>query len=169
METDTQRVTWERGHENADMGIKMTGRTRFCHIERMEFVAAKREGRTTGHHAIWIVGNSQENMVTHFRVATPYVHDLSLEGFAHGNVFRKGSGVLLNLDHHRNGPYENLFTDIDAGNGRRLWYSGGSRNRGPHSAVRTTVWHIRHGGEQRSIRPGRQSGRSIKGSYKNPL
>ncbi|MDA0708731.1 MAG: glycosyl hydrolase family 28-related protein [bacterium] len=132
---------------DADMGIKLTARTRFCHIEGMEFVAAKREGRTTGHHAIWIAGNSQENMVIDFRVATPYVHDLSLEGFAYGNVFRKGSGVMLNLDHHRNGPYENLFTDIDAGSGRRLWNSGGSSNRGPHSAVRTTVWNIRHAGE----------------------
>jgi hypothetical protein len=132
---------------DGDMGLKLAGRARFCHVEGMIFVAVKRTG-ITGHHAIWLAGNAQENMIVNFRVETPYVHDLSVEGFAYGNVFRKGSGVMLNLDHHRNGPYENLFTDIDAGDGKRLWNSGGSRNRGPHSAVRTTVWNIRHSGEK---------------------
>jgi len=132
---------------DADMGIKMAGRTRFSQIENVEFSEAKRTGRT-GHHAIWFAGFAQDNLVTDFRVKTRYVHDLSVEGFANGNVFRKGSGVMMNFDHHRNAPYENLFTDIDVGDARRLWSSGGRGDRGPNSAVRTTVWNIRHQGEK---------------------
>lgn len=132
---------------DADMGIKLAGRSRFCHIENVEFVAAKRTGRT-GHHALWFSGGAQDNLVTDFRVQTTYVHDLTVEGFANGNVFRKGSGVAINFDHHRNAPYENLFTDIDVGDGRRLWRSSGRGDRGPHSGARTTAWNIRHAGEK---------------------
>jgi hypothetical protein len=131
--------------EDADMGVKMSG-TRFCTVEDVTFTAPKRTTRWTGHHALW-AARAQENLFQRFRLETAYVHDLSVEGFANGNVFRDGSAVALNLDHHRIGPYENLFTNIDAGDGRRLWNSGGSRNRGPHSGVRTTVWNIRTEGE----------------------
>ena len=132
---------------DADMGIKLAGYSRFCTVENVVFVADKRTGRT-GHHAIWFSGSAQDNLVSDFRVETTYVHDLTVEGFANGNVFRKGKGVMLNFDHHRNAPYENLFTDIDAGDGRRLWRSSGRGDRGPHSAVRTTAWNIRHSGEK---------------------
>jgi hypothetical protein len=74
------------------------------------------------------------------------VHDLTVEGFANGNVFASGSGVAINCDHHRNAPYENLFTDFDAGDPRRLYESSGREDRGPHSGARTTFWCIRgHG------------------------
>lgn len=132
---------------DGDLGIKLSGYSRFCTIENVVFVAAKRTGQT-GHHAVWLTGGAQDNLVTDFRMETTYVHDLSVEGFANGNVFRKGMGVAMNFDHHRNAPYENLFTDIDVGQGGRLWHSGGRGDRGPNSAVRTTVWHIRHTGEK---------------------
>lgn len=129
---------------DADMGIKV-GRARFCQIEDVAFVEAKRTGRT-GHHAIWAVSNSQECLFQRFRVETTYIHDLTVEGFAHGNVFRDGSGRSLNLDHHRNGPYENLFTNLDVGNPKRMWASSGRGDRGPHSGARTTAWNLRHDG-----------------------
>lgn len=108
-------------------------------------MANKRTGQT-GHHALWFSGGAQDNLVTDFRVETTYVHDLTVEGFANGNVFRRGSGVAINFDHHRNAPYENLFTHLDVGDGKRLWRSSGRGDRGPHSAVRTTAWNIRHRG-----------------------
>jgi hypothetical protein len=82
-----------------------------------------------------------------FKIETEFVHDLTVEGMASGNVFAGGSGVRLNLDHHRNAPFENLFTDLDAGNGNRLFESSGREDRGPHSAARTTLWNIRYTGQ----------------------
>lgn len=129
---------------DADMGLKVGGARHF-QAEDLVFAESKRTGMT-GHHAIWAVSHSQECLFQRFRVETTYIHDLTVEGFAHGNVFRDGSGRSINLDHHRNGPYENLFTNLDVGNPKRLWRSSGRGDRGPHSGARTTAWSLRHSG-----------------------
>jgi len=129
---------------DADMGVKI-GKTRHFQGEDFEFAEKKRTGRT-GHHAIWVVSNSQDCLFQRFRIETTYVHDLSVEGFAQGIVFSDGSGRSINLDHHRSGPFENLFTNLDVGDPKRLWRSSGRGDRGPHSAARTTAWNIRHSG-----------------------
>ena len=126
---------------DADLGVNVGG-SRFIQAEDLLFVESKRSG-TTGHHAIWATGNAQECLFQRFRIDTRYIHDLTVEGFAHGNVFREGTGRAINLDHHRNGPFENLFTNLDVGDVSRLWNSSGRGDRGPHSAARTTVWNIR--------------------------
>jgi len=126
---------------DADNAINVVG-SRFCQIENVRMKANKRRG-TTGHHALWATGNSQECLFTDFVINTKYIHDLTVEGFAHGNVFSKGKGVSLNFDHHRNGPYENLFTDLEVGDPRRLWACGGRGDRGPNSGARSTFWNIR--------------------------
>jgi hypothetical protein len=141
---------WVRRVEiiDADMGIKLDTRSRFCQVEQVLIRADRRkaEDGPSGHHAIWISGVSQENLVSNFQIETEYVHDISFEGLAHGNVIRRGKGVRLNFDHHRNAPFENLLTDIDAGIPDRLWASSGSGHRGPHSAARSTAWNIRFSG-----------------------
>ncbi|MDF7822772.1 glycosyl hydrolase family 28-related protein [Pontiellaceae bacterium B12227] len=142
---------WARRIEiiDADMGIKLDNRSRFCQIERVLIRAEKRklEDGSTGHHAIWLSGVTQGCLVSDFHIETEYVHDITYEGMAHGNVMRRGKGVRLNFDHHRNAPFENLLTDIDVGNPDRLWDSSGSGHRGPHSAARSTAWNIRHNGD----------------------
>jgi hypothetical protein len=60
-----------------------------------------------------------------------------------GNVCARGRGVDLALDHHRYAPYENLFTDLDAGAGKRLWKCGGGADLGNHCGARGTFWNIR--------------------------
>jgi len=138
---------------DADNGI-LVNACRFCTIDQVTTRAAKRKALKgaedydlragfTGHHAIWAYAMTQECLFTRFRCETMYRHDLSVEGFAVGNVFTKGSGVAINCDHHRNGPYENCFTDIDVGNPKRLFESSGDEDRGPHSGTRTTFWGIR--------------------------
>jgi hypothetical protein len=57
------------------------------------------------------------------------IHDLSVS---------RGAG-----DHHRRTPYENLYTDIDAGLGSRLWLPGGGTAFGKHCAARGTFCNIR--------------------------
>jgi Domain of unknown function (DUF4955) len=81
-----------------------------------------------------------------FRIETQFVHELSVEAFANGNVFMRGAGEAMALDHHRNAPYENLFTDLDVGSPDRLWNSGGDAAGGPHAGVRETLWNVRHRG-----------------------
>jgi hypothetical protein len=105
--------------------------------------AAWRSIEFAGHHGILITGLSQDNLVTGFRVETRFIHDLGVENAAAGNVFSAGRGLDLALDHHRRAPYENLFTDIDAGSGARLWESGGDESDGPASGARETFWNIR--------------------------
>jgi hypothetical protein len=126
---------------DADNGVIMN-RSRFCTVEGFTARAAKRRG-VTGHHALWATGKTQDALFFGFRLDTTYVHDLTVEGLANGNVFTKGVGVAVNCDHHRNAPYENLFTDFDAGDPRRLFQSSGREDRGPHSGARTTFWGIR--------------------------
>jgi hypothetical protein len=58
-------------------------------------------------------------------------------------VFSRGVAQDFNMDHHKSAPYENLFTDIDAGAGTRLFQSGGAGGNGNHSAAGATFWNIR--------------------------
>jgi hypothetical protein len=95
----------------------------------------------TGHHAVQCK-NAEDNLVTHFDVRTPFIHDLSVE-HASGNVFAQGRGVNLCFDHHKDTPYENLFTDIDCGLGTRVWRCGGGAGLGRQSAGWETFWNIR--------------------------
>ena len=60
-----------------------------------------------------------------------------------GCVFAGGRAVNLCMDHHRWAPYENLYTDIDAGLGSRLFKSSGGGMRGLHTAAGATFWNIR--------------------------
>jgi hypothetical protein len=46
------------------------------------------------------------------------------------------------FDHHRYAPYANLFTEIDVGEGSRMFQSGGGASLGRHSAAWTTFWNI---------------------------
>lgn len=126
----------------ADNGVICAG-GRWCRIENITFKAARRKN-PSGHHALWATGSSQDCLFEDFHLETQYVHDLSVEGFSSGNVFATGSGQALNFDHHRNGPFENLFTDLDAGNAHRLWESSGRGDRGPHAGARETFWNIRY-------------------------
>ena len=126
---------------DADIGV-IVGNSKFCTVENTHFVAVKRTGET-GHHALWATGGTQDCLFSDFDFQTTYVHDLTVEGRANGNVFHDGRGVALNFDHHRNAPYENLFSNLDVGNARRVWASSGRSDRGPHSGVRATFWNLR--------------------------
>jgi hypothetical protein len=133
---------------DGDLGV-MLSRSRFCTVEGIDIRSDKRLGLDeygfpgTGHHALWLTGFSQDNLVQDFRIDTTYHHDLTVETFANGNVFRNGWGRALNLDHHCLAPYENLFTNLATTDLSRIWLSSGRRDRHPHAAARNTVWNIK--------------------------
>jgi hypothetical protein len=126
---------------NADSGIYTKGY--FCTVSDVLFTANRRpepKGRT-GHHGIEVDG--VDNLITRFHFKTRYFHELTV---AHsiGNVLSDGRGDFLTLDHHKGGPYENLFTNLDTGSsGAEAWNSGGPPGVGRHSAAGDTFWNIR--------------------------
>lgn len=94
----------------------------------------------SGHHGISYEGG--DNLCINFDFRTKFIHDFTLTRAASGNVICDGKGVDLSLDHHKKAPYENLFTNLDAGVGSRLWMSGGGSGLGKHCGARTTFWKI---------------------------
>lgn len=57
-------------------------------------------------------------------------------------VFHTISGLNLNLDHHRQAPFANLWTDIDTGLGTRPFASGGDAPRGSYAGRGNTCWNV---------------------------
>ena len=115
---------------------------RFCTFQGIRLAMHWRTLPVNGHHGI-ALESPHDYLVTDFKIETQFVHDLTVDAYANGNVFSKGQGVNMNFDHHRDGPFENLFTEIDVGEGSRLWNHGGDGCAGPPSAARETLWGIK--------------------------
>jgi len=133
---------------NSDSGIFPGGD--FCTIQNIVLESARPLDpvlRCTGHHGIDFTGN--DNLLTNFDFRTRFIHDVSVDHCASGNVVTGGKGIDLCLDHHCRAPCENLFTDLDAGAGTRLWTSSGGEALGKHCAARGTFWNIRAAQPQR--------------------
>lgn len=125
---------------NSDSGL-FAG-AHFCTLSniRLETHGVTEKDGLFGHHGITLSGH--DNLCMRFEIHQKFVHDLSVEGGA-GNVFSSGSGTDLCFDHHKRAPYENVFTDLDAGAGTRLWKCGGGANLGRQCGARGTFWNIR--------------------------
>lgn len=126
---------------NADSGPYVFGT--FCTVENVRLEADPERVSPqgyAGHHGISLQGN--DCLCTDFVVDTRFIHDLTVQSSV-GCVFASGRAVDLCMDHHRWAPYENLFTDIDAGSGRRLFASSGGGMRGKHTGGGETFWNIR--------------------------
>ncbi len=131
---------------NADLGITVVGTHNT--LSDLLFTASPErpiaEGRSagaTGHHGVQCK-DAQDNLITRFDLQTIFLHDLSVENAA-GTVYSQGRGPALSFDHHKDTPYENLFSDIHVGDGRRIWMSGGGFSLGRESAGWATFWNIR--------------------------
>jgi len=128
--------------KNADSGIFANGY--FCTIQSVVYESERTPDKqfgSTGHHGFGFEG--EDNLFTDFDFRTQFIHDITVDHNASGNVSAHGKGVDLCFDHHRRGVNENLFTDIDAGSGTHLWRSSGGDSLGKHAAARNTFWNIR--------------------------
>lgn len=127
---------------NGDNGPFIEGAA-FCTIDGIRETAdAARRAKDgmSGHHGITLEG--MDCLCTHFDIQREFIHDLTVQS-ALGCVFANGRAVNLCMDHHCWASYENLFTDIDAGAGNRLFHCGGGSDRGLHTAAGATFWNIR--------------------------
>ncbi len=116
----------------------------FCTIQGVVFESARqteRERGATGHHGINFEGD--DNLFRDFDFRTKFMHDITVDHHAAGNVCAHGQGVDICFDHHKDAPYENLFSDIDIGLGTRPWQCGGGADLGKNTGARETFWNIR--------------------------
>lgn len=133
---------------NADNGILLEAST-FCTVTGVRLTASEKRGlrrdhglhrgKHSGHHGLQQRAGD-DCLFSYFDIQTRFLHDLTVEN-ATGTVFMKGRGEDICFDHHTFMPYENLFTEIDIGQGTRPWLSNGSAD--PESAARETFWNLK--------------------------
>ena len=126
---------------NADSGPFISGAFNTLEGLVMESARPRDNQNCDGHHGVSLGG--ADNLLTNFDLRTRFIHDITVSGFCSGNVVSRGRGTDLSLDHHRHAPNENLFTELDAGAGTRLWKCGGGAALGKHCGARGTFWNIR--------------------------
>ena len=138
------RNCWARNLwiHNADSGIFFSGANVTLNqivIESHRKIEPSR--KATGHHGITMGG--QDNLVSGFEFGTRFMHDITVTSGSAGNVVTNGRGLDVCFDHHCYAPHANLFTNIDLGEGSRMFQSGGGARLGRHSAAWETFWCIR--------------------------
>jgi len=126
---------------NADSGPFIGGAFNTVDGLVLESARPRDKQNCDGHHGVSLGGT--DNLLTNFDLQVRFIHDLTVSGFCSGNVISRGRGTDLSLDHHRQAPNENLFTELDAGAGTRLWKCGGGAALGKHCGARGTFWNIR--------------------------
>jgi hypothetical protein len=114
----------------------------FCTLRGITLDATCTPDRTgcIGHHGIDLQG--ADNLAEDFVFNVKYVHDLTVEQSA-GDVFHRGRGVDMCFDHHKRSSHANLFTNLDIGEGKRMYRCGGGAALGKNSAAWGTFWNLR--------------------------
>jgi hypothetical protein len=142
--TDGAHNGWVRNITfiGTDMGIWIGRPSHHITAENwtLEFEAKRLAEKFNGHHGVNIYGGY--NLLQDFEIKGIYYHDLSVES-EHSvyNVFRKGRGVDMCIDHHNHDQRNNLFTNLNMGKGTRLLKSGG--NDTPRGiSFNETYWNI---------------------------
>ncbi|HAZ12914.1 MAG TPA: hypothetical protein DCY86_09015 [Bdellovibrionales bacterium] len=129
----------------ADLGLWISRKSSHITIDHLtlNFGPKRNEQTLMGHHGLNVYGG--HNLISNFEIAGQFKHDLSVESkFSIYNVFMKGKAKDLSIDHHSqdyNQKY-NLWTEIDAGQGSRLYHSGG-KNVPRGVSFNETYWNIK--------------------------
>lgn len=131
---------------DADFGI-VVSRSAFVTVTNVTLDATdgRRMARTgfTGHHGL-TSPEAVDILWRDFNVRSArYIHDLAVNKHSQSIVWSRGRGVDMNMDHHRAQNHAILWTNLDLGEGRRAWNSGGRGDRGLHAGAFTTFWGIR--------------------------
>ncbi|MEZ4224310.1 MAG: glycosyl hydrolase family 28-related protein [Polyangiaceae bacterium] len=107
------------------------------HVKNVSFEHVQLEGRE-GHHG-FNLNQVADVLIRDFRVRNEWRHTITVDHRTNGSVVSRGSSdVPMSLDHHRDSPFENLFTELTASN----YFSGGSACAGPNAGARNTYWGL---------------------------
>lgn len=102
-----------------------------------QFAGRVPNGRlASGHMGIKYEG-AQNCLVHNIRFTGLWVHDNCAMGTSYNVFSRISSDVILRLDHHAMGNQDNLYTEIDTGEGGRGYGGGGISHN-----YRQTYWGI---------------------------
>lgn len=118
---------------DADNGLLVDQRSKHITARRLRF-----EGRM-GHHG-FNVAHAHDGLFADVHYAADYFHSVTVDHRASGNVFMRFSaepGLELELDHHRDSPFENLWTAFSAPHNL---VNGGNFCAGSPGGARNTVW-----------------------------
>ena len=106
-------------------------------VKNVSFVQVRTEGRP-GHHG-FNLNQSADVLIDGFVLDSEWWHSVTVDHRTNGTVVTRGQSALpMSLDHHRDGPFENLFTEL----GAYGFQSGGSACAGPQAGARNTYWNL---------------------------
>lgn len=92
-----------------------------------------------GHHGLNIAF-AADGLHQDLHFGADFVHHITVDHRANGNVFKRVSGEMqVHLDHHRDSPFENLFTDFTA---ETSFFHGGNLCAGNPAGARETMWGL---------------------------
>jgi hypothetical protein len=130
--------------KNADNGPDFNSVTKCCtvaDVKHTAFSGRKHSSGHYGHHGFSFDTDAHDNMLTDFEI-NYYIHDVTVNHKASGNVIRNGIGENMCFDHHKDAPFANLFCNINIGTGSRPYSGSGNACAGPRSGAWETFWNI---------------------------
>lgn len=134
---------WVRDVEirNSDSGVFVGHRCKGLTLIQLHFVSS-RPGDAKGHqghHGVALMG-SADVLVADLSFEAEFIHELTLSHRAVGNVFSGPvRGKRIDLDLHRDAPFENLFQQLS---GDLHLQDSGSACYGPPAGARNTFWAL---------------------------
>jgi hypothetical protein len=132
---------------NADLGMNLDrGSTQVSVLDQFfDAYNGRLTGQQGGHHGIQVSGKStMHNLVfrCEFTKNGAFLHEITIDWTTSANVFAACKGTDFHMDHHKapgpDGPFGNLWTDIDLGDGGAAW-----ANNAFGSNMDETYWNIR--------------------------
>ncbi len=120
---------------NADNGVLTDQRSKNLLVADIRF-----EGRM-GHHG-FNVAYTADSLFRDVHFEQDHFHSMTVDHKSNGNVFMRFSaaeGLELEMDHHRDSPFENLFTSFSA---TPNFINGGSWCAGVPGGARNTFWGL---------------------------
>lgn len=120
---------------NADNGLLVDDGAKNVSGLDLEFRGRK------GHHG-FNIAFSADGLYSDIHFAQDHMHSITVDHRANGNVFQRVSAApeqVLELDHHRDSPFENLFTAFSA---EVNFVNGGNFCAGLPGGARTTTWGL---------------------------
>ena len=134
---------WVRDVEmrNCDSGIFVGRRSKGLTLAQLHFVSSRPGDAkgNQGHHGVALMGCA-DVLVADLGFEAEFIHELTLSHRAVGNVFSGPvRGKRIELDLHRDAPFENLFQQIS---GDLHVQDSGSVCYGPPAGARNTFWAL---------------------------